>query len=154
MLTSLEDRRLARSIILIIKAPVGHGKGVHCELTVLILRAFLSWNAGLLGLVCLVGTLLCLDAVAVLELLLLNRLTHLENVADGIEQGPLLTAREGSRSIITNRRSPLARDPSRGGGARSEGSTVLGPRVVPHLGSNIWSRSRGLPVQICKCNCP
>src|SRR4051812_41400226 len=92
--------------------------------------------------------LLCLDAVAVLELLPMNRLTHLEHVADGLEQGPLLAAREGSRSIITNRRSPLARDPSRGGGTRSEGSTVLGPRVAPHLGSNIRSRSRRLPVQI------
>ena len=146
MLASLNNRRVARSIILIIKSPVGHGEGVHRELTVLILRACWSWNACLLGLVCLVGTLLCLDAVAILELLLLNRLTHLEHVADGLEKGLLLAAREGSRSIITNRRSPLARDPSRGGGTRSEGSTVLGPRVVPHLGRNIRSRSRRLPV--------
>src|SRR4051812_11011695 len=117
-------------------------------MTMFILRARLSWSACLLGLPCLVGTLLRLDVVAVLELLLLDVLTHLEHVADGLEHGPLLAAREGHMSIITNRRSPLARDPSRGGGAGSEGSTVLGPRVAPHLWSNIRSRSRRLPVQI------
>src|SRR3954465_2680166 len=78
----------------------------------------------------------------------LDGLTHLEHVADGLEQSLLLAAREGRRSIITNRRRPRARDPSRGGGARSEGSTVLGPRVAPHLGSNIRSTSRRLPAQI------
>src|SRR4051812_31461689 len=85
MLMSLNDWRVARSIILIIKSPVGHGEGVCCELTVLILRACWSWSACLLGLVCLVGTLLCLDAVAILELLLMNRLAHLKHVDDGLE---------------------------------------------------------------------
>src|ERR1043165_4290576 len=148
MLTSLNDRQVARGIILIIKAPILHREGVLRELTVLVLWTWLSWNAGLLGLLFLVGPLLRLDAVTVSELLLLDRLTHLEHVADSLEECLILMTRESSGSICTNRRSPLTRNPSRGGGIGSVGSTVLGPRVAPKLGSNIWSRSRRSPIQI------
>src|ERR1043165_5148497 len=148
MLTSLNDRQVARGIILIIKAPILHREGVLRELTVLVLWTWLSWNAGLLGLLCLVGPLLCLDAVTVSELLLLDRLTHLEHVADSLEECLLLMTCESRGGICTNRRTPLTRNPSRGGGNGSEGSTVLGPRVAPKLGSNIRSRSRRPPIQI------
>ena len=95
-----------------------------------------------LSLLLLVGTVTCLGAVGIFELPLLDGLTHLEEVADGLEQGLILATREGSWSIIISMRSPRARDPSSGGADWSERGTVLWPRIAPLLGRLVRCRRR------------